>query len=129
MKPTIRKPWERHRSVTKIEGDSVTDTSFGNDTDINHIVARCTRSGIWPPIPDDLVYEDVTNLQKPLDQLITDSKQAIANLEADADRNALEQAELEMHQERLSRFETLEKRLEALEGTPPGSQNDPVDGS
>lgn len=113
---TPRKQSAAVRSVTPQDGESVTDTSFGNDTDINNIVARCTRDGLWPPIPDDEIFADVAGLQKPLAELIDESRKAIeAYNEAEATQSEREQQQITKDQ--LERYEALEKRLEAIEKT------------
>ena len=89
--PYIRKPWERHRVVTVTEGDSKTDTSFGNETNINNIISRFARTGILPGSGDKQPqYEDVTHLQVGLTQLINDGNEAQAR--SSAARQALRKA-------------------------------------
>lgn len=74
----IRKPYSRTRSVISFEGvDSVTDDSFGNDTDVNKIIARCRRTGEELPDNGPGQFTDCTNLQKDLSVLINEAKQTL----------------------------------------------------
>lgn len=111
----IRKPRERERWVSPITGESLTDTSHGNDTDINHIVARCTRTGLWPPVPDEAIYADVSNLQKPLDQLMQEAREAIEELNRIPEPSEQEKGEIDHYQDMLNRYDALEERLKAVE--------------
>lgn len=62
------------RYITVIEGESATDTSMGNDTDINNIVARFDRTGILPSATTQPIYADVTALQGELTELINEAR-------------------------------------------------------
>lgn len=75
-RPTIRKPWERQRVITPVGETSCTDTSFGNDTDINNIVARFARTGQMPPPQKEPKYADVTGLQGDLTEMLQKGKEA-----------------------------------------------------
>ena len=89
--PYIRLPWERHRQITVIDDESMTDTSFGNETNINNIISRFSRTGILPgPGDRQPQYEDVTHLQVGLTQLINDGNAAAAR--SSAARQALQKA-------------------------------------
>lgn len=97
----IRKPYTRTRSVLSFEGvDSVTDGSFGNDTDVNKIIARCRRTGEALPDVGPGQFTDCTNLQKDLAVLINEAKQTLdeyaanqAKQEAEVARKATSDAE------------------------------------
>lgn len=102
-KPEIRKPWERHRTTHVIEGVSQTDRSFGNDTDINKIVARFSRRGEIPPPEGRPQYGDVTHLQGDLAEMIVNS------------RNTLEELKKSKQKEERAKKEEIEQRLEKLE--------------
>lgn len=89
----IRKPYSRSRSTISFAGVmSVTDDTFGNDTDVNKIIARCKRTG--EPLPDvgSGVFTDCTGLQKDLSQLINEAKQT---LDEYAQQQAEQKAEVE----------------------------------
>ena len=80
--PYIRKPYDRERSsVDFSQVDSVTDTSFGNDTDVNNIVERFARTGSLPQPVVPANYADVTGLQGDFTELIEKGKEAMAELE------------------------------------------------
>ena len=81
--PYVRKPYERERVITTVEGESATDTQYGNDTDVNKIVARFSRTGQWP---DDAgvtqgEFCDVTDLQGDLTAILERGKDALAEIE------------------------------------------------
>lgn len=93
----VRKYYEPYRVVTKTGGESATDTSFGNDTNINRIIARFKRDGesIKPPEPGTLNYEDVTGLQGDLTETIQRAKDAqieLEKLQAKANQEAAAEA-------------------------------------
>ena len=82
--PIIRKPWERHRTEPPRSDHQVVDRSFGNDTDINKIVARFARTGEMPPDPGRGSFEDVTNLQGDLTEMLgktADARKAISEMQ------------------------------------------------
>lgn len=76
VRPRIRKPWERERTYTKTYGESRTQTVFGNETDVNAIMARFTRTGIMPPARGEPQYADVTELQQDMTEALEAGKQA-----------------------------------------------------
>lgn len=79
---TLRKPFHRTRSQLSFEGrESKTDTSFGNDTDVNNIVARFARTGQLPPPQGQPQYADVTGLQQDLTTIIQKGKDAQKELD------------------------------------------------
>lgn len=79
---TVRKPMSRERLVTVVQGESKTDTSFGNETNINKIIARFTRTGILPSSERVPQYADVTGLQKDLTTLVNEGKEASERVKA-----------------------------------------------
>lgn len=90
----IRKPYERQRLITVVEGESATDQSFGNDTDVNRIVARFARTGILPDANSaQAQYCDVTNLQADLTELIEKGREAMDELNRVKAENAAKMAE------------------------------------
>jgi len=108
--PYIRMPFERHRTITVTEGDSQTDTSFGNETNINNIIARFSRTGILPGSGDKQPqYEDVTHLQVGLTQLINDGNAAQAR--TSAARQALQKAKEELEKSEKQELENTIQRL------------------
>lgn len=75
--PTIQRWWQRNRVQTPVADESMTDTSFGNDTDINKIVERFSRTGSLPEGPSQQpYYGDVTHLQDDLTSLLERTAQA-----------------------------------------------------
>lgn len=96
--PQIRKPWERVRVPLDLEGQvNKTDTSFGNDTDVNKIVERFKRTGVFPtPPPDqpDPQYADVTGLQTDLTEALEKGREAQEEL-ARANKQTAEKQEAE----------------------------------
>lgn len=102
--PTIQRWWQRNRVTSKVGTESVTDTSFGNDTDINKIVERFARTGRMPDGPTQQpYYGDVTHMQDDLSVLLQKTetgRKALEELQAQqaADqeaRLAADAAELE----------------------------------
>ena len=93
--PTYYRWNDRRRTISPV-GESVTDTSFGNDTDINNIVERFARTGKLPEGPSvQPVFEDVTALQGDLTGLLKrteDARKELARLEAEQKQAAAEQA-------------------------------------
>ena len=76
----IKKPLERERVQIRYQGDrskTVTDRSFGNDTDVNKIVARFARTGEFPGDNNPGQFADVTGLQGELTDLIGESREAL----------------------------------------------------
>lgn len=80
--PLIRKPYSRTRSIKDLSGQTKqVDDSFGNDTDVNKIVARFARTGIMPQATQEPQYGDVTALQGDLTEIIANGEKAKAELE------------------------------------------------
>jgi len=123
MTPTIRTPYTRVRSSVDFSNvESVTDTSFGNDTDVNHIVARFHRDGTMPtPTQDQCQYADVTGLQKDLTTLIQESNEALDKVkEAQAAESARKQSEItEMAAKAAKYEEMLQQQKEAEKAESP----------
>lgn len=71
---------DRTRVVTTIYGDSKVDASQGNDTDINKVVERFTRTGELPP-PRPGQYLDCTELQGDLTEMLEKARQVQATAE------------------------------------------------
>jgi len=112
--PEIRKPLSRVRSaVIKSEEESMTDTSFGNECDINQVIARCQRTGTIPEPTQTPQYADVTGLQKDLTQSIEDSKNAMAVLEAAQRQEHKEQKARD--KERLEKYDQLEQQVKEMQ--------------
>lgn len=73
---------DRNRTQTPGGGESMTDGSFGNDTDVNKIIARFARTGELPgQLPQDGQFQDVTPFQEDLDTLINKTNHARKELE------------------------------------------------
>lgn len=111
VKPEIRKPWERERVYTDLgNNQSVTDRSGGNDTDVNKIVARFSRTGHLPPSNREPQYCDVTSLQGDLtDKLEAGRKAAeeLRELQAKAKKEARER--IKADREELEKFRQAQK--------------------
>lgn len=122
-RPHIRKPWERHRSITSLEGqESKTDFSFGNDTDVNRIVARFARTGQMPEPTREATYADVTALQGDLTDIMEKGKLAQEALKVlNAEKQKAEGEELD-------RLKAAAKELEELRSSTnqPGAEGDPA---
>jgi len=116
--PYVRRPWERHRTITLVEGESKTDTSFGNETNINKIIARFSRTGIIPTDQGrEPQYADVTHLQKDLTEVISEGRAAEQRV-LEANR-ALQNAKQEKQKAEKEQLETRIKELEAQHQQPP----------
>lgn len=110
IKPMIRQPWSRERVTVNLAGQvGVTDRSWGNDTDVNKIVARFTRHPEEMPDPDAQTYADVTNLQTDLSELINRSREAL-NEYREAERQ-LEEKQNAVAQENAEKAAQLEQML------------------
>lgn len=75
--PYIQRWYSKTRQTAQVADETCTDTSFGNDTDINNIVERFQRTGHLPVEPETrpAQYADVTELQEDLDVLIAKTQQ------------------------------------------------------
>lgn len=88
-KRIVRRYYERHRTRTKVFGESMTDQSLANETNINTIVARYDRTGVIPPAKQQGVYADVTHLQQDLTESLNSSAETIGKADtfmAEVDR-------------------------------------------
>ena len=114
---TIRMPMSPTERVTaKHDGESKTDQSQGNETNINNIVARFTRTGIMPGDGREGQFADVTGLQRDLATLITESRATLDELELmDSERARAEQAK------NAEQLEELQNRVRELESPQPSS--------
>lgn len=116
---------DRNRTITPVAEESCTDTSFGNDTDINNIVARFKRTGKLPEGPQTRpIYADVTALQGDLAEMITRSAELRAELEEAQHQHQEQKAQQAVEDaEELARYRAQEAAgAEApTDGTPPTS--------
>ena len=126
-KPYIKKPWERHREHPDL-GDNVsmTDKSAGNDTDVNKIVARFSRTGQLPEGQGQGQFADVTHLQGDLAEMLDRGKDAAKELEELRKKDELTKAEqAEKDRLELEEFRRKQKELELDNSdTPPGDKDD-----
>lgn len=106
--PEIRKPYYRARVQTESGGESVTDKSFGNDTNVNNIVARFARTGEMPTVGPEGQFADVTRLQGDLSQMICEAKDTLKYMDELKSAQA-EKVKSDL-EKRLKRAEELEKR-------------------
>lgn len=106
----IRNPYDRVRTPIEFYKESTTDTSFGNDTDVNNIIKRFHRTGVMPEPRGEGQYADVTGLQGDLTEQINKSREAIAELNE-------KQREYEQNQknENANKIKELEEKLAALQ--------------
>lgn len=113
MSIQIRKPYDRTRTPIDFTGvQSVTDKSAGNDTDVNHIVARFQRTGIMPEPRGEAQYCDVTGLQKDLTELISDSNKAMAEYNAKLGEIEAEKQKIaQENAENAQKYAELQKKL------------------
>jgi len=79
--PYIRKQWERVRTPTIFTGETKVQATSGNDTDVNSIMARFTRTGQLPPATSEPQYADVTALQEDLTEILERGREAQATLD------------------------------------------------
>jgi len=123
----IKKPLERVRVQIRYQGDqaqSVTDRSFGNDTDVNKIVARFARTGEFPGDSNQGQFADVTGLQGELTDLIGESREALEKYKAAEkaleDKQAAQIVKNAEELEQLRQFKI--KHAEAMKPEPEGNQ-------
>ena len=108
----VRGPFEDLRCVCTVKGESMTDNSHGNDTDINKIIARFDRTGVLPGNPGkEGQFADVSGLNEDLGVLLEKSKGAMEQL-------AELQAELEEQQQQNTEEEAPEPAPPAPEEAP-----------
>lgn len=108
----IRKPYSRTRTPISFEGvQSVTDASYGNDTDVNKIIARCRRTGEALPDNGPGQYMDCTDLQEDLTVLIDKAKKTLVDYEAQiAKQKEQETKQLQENAEKARQFDELQKK-------------------
>lgn len=75
--PFRRPQYCRERLSIVIEGESMTQQSFLDQTDVNAIVERFQRTGVLPVAEKPAVYDDVTGLQVDLTTAIERSRDQI----------------------------------------------------
>lgn len=103
----VRRSFERNRFEFLCIGESMTLQSERDLTDINNVVAKYQRTGQLPLATKSAQYGDVTALNRPLAELIDESRavldeagqkyeaKLIADEKAAADKLAADLAELE----------------------------------
>lgn len=116
---TVRKYYEPYRLVTTVEGDSMVDRQFGNDTNINKIIARFKR-GNYEDMPEQgqQCFQDVSGMQKDLADIMTDGKKAL---------NEFERLKAKHDREATRRFDEAEKKERAEFEAWKANQRDNVD--
>lgn len=72
----IREPHSRVRLALSSDEPSMTHQSHAESCDINNIIRQFDRTGVLPPATRQGQYGDVSNLNKPLTDLINDSIEA-----------------------------------------------------
>lgn len=115
--------FERQRVAAPNFGESMTDDSFGNDTDINKIVERFARTGYLPEAPSvKPIYDDVTNVQEDLTALLaktSDARKELENIQKQAQAAKIEQAKKDA--EDLERYRAKEAAQASVQ---PGAEGD-----
>jgi len=123
--PNIRKPWQRDRVVNDMNyGESVTDTSLGNDTDVNKIVARFARTGTLPETPHtgQGQYADVCGLQGDLTDMINKKTEALAELKTlQAEEQKQKNQQINQKLQELETLKQQQKESEQAAETPPAT--------
>lgn len=120
IRPLIRAPYMRERVTYDLTGqEDRTDRSFGNDTDINKIVARFTRHPEEMPEAGGQ-YADVTSLQDDLSTLINKSREAMQ--EYRAAEAALEAKQAEMIAANAEKAAELERMLQERAAAEPPTE-------
>lgn len=104
----VRHPFSRERLIVINEDEKLTQDDFGNETDINNIVERFTRTGIMPSGRGPGEYLDCTPLQGDLATAIVESREALEALSE-------LQREMEEKQRQLDDDERLKNALQARE--------------
>lgn len=122
----IRKPYTRTRSPLSFAGvTSVTDQSFGNDTDVNKIIARCKRTGEeLPETAGPGEYGDCTQLQKDLTLLIDEARNTLREYEQQQAERAAEVArKAASDADKAKQFdELMKKQAEIMKPSDDGTQ-------
>lgn len=67
----FRHPMSRLRVPTVIDGDSMTHQAHMDSCDINNIIRQFDRTGSLPPSDKIPFYDDVSQLNRPLSELVT----------------------------------------------------------
>lgn len=91
--PEIRNAYQRVRHISEFIGESRVQAGNGNDTDINRIMERFTRTGILPGETRQGQYADVTALQGDPQDILNAGKLAevtLEELQAEAERRQKE---------------------------------------
>lgn len=109
QRPEIRPPYARPRSKTIIEGESMTQHSHADQTNVNLIVERFQRTGYMPPPTRQPQYGDVTGLQVDLTEAYNRSLDTIQSAQEYAAQWEIQRA----------------KEAEELSRTPPAETDTP----
>lgn len=75
MTRVIRNAYQTVRSITTILGESKVQATKGNDTDVNRIMERFTRTGVLPQPTKEAQYADVSEYGD-LQTILTRGKEA-----------------------------------------------------
>lgn len=91
--PFFRHPMSRVPSVCVVDGDSMTHQAHAESCDINNIIRQFDRTGLLPPPTRQGQYGDVSELNRPLSELIDSSRSTFASVDRELlDRRASELA-------------------------------------
>lgn len=108
---TVRHPLSRERLITQTSGDSLVQAGFGNDTDVNRIIERFTRTGVLPTANSEPQYADVTGLQEDLTDLI--QKQRDTHREIMEVQKSIEEQKQQKRDQDAIELENLKKQTAA----------------
>lgn len=111
----VRSPYDRHRHITHIYGESLTHQSHAESCDINNIIRRFDNTGILPPSTREPQYADVTGLQGDLTERINESRETL-----DAAGRHLEQKQLDDQKQKQQKQIDLENELAELKAAQSG---------
>lgn len=73
----VLRSWESHRHQFYPAGESRTVQSERDLTDINNLVSKYQRTGQLPPSTKSAQYGDVSELNRPLGELIQESRDVL----------------------------------------------------
>ncbi|AXH75349.1 MAG: internal scaffolding protein [Microviridae sp.] len=113
-KIVARSPGQRLRLQIMSEGVSRTVQSEKDLTDINYIVAQFDRTGILPQGRGEGSYGDVSELNKPLQEVVDDSIRVMSEAKeflevADSERKAKAKKQADDEREELEQFRKAKK--------------------
>ena len=79
----FRRPFHRHSVKTEFSEPSMTHQAHKESCDINTIIRQFDRTGVLPPAAHLPQYADVSDLNRDLTELISDSKSTLQQYKSD----------------------------------------------